>query len=358
MATPSDSEAVLPSIPVGSYVKSDGGLSFDVTDGSPQQLSFRGKTQPMLPVGSGPSFRITWEWGTPTFSLRGDGTLVENGEHLWLRNGRTLEQPRLASTEQLIHFRSAGYLPLHGAVGQSAASAALQSPSVQQALQKAITGDGSDLWQSFGSKDPEVLALAAAVWPTVEKMLGSAVPLPSHAQVAIKLPGDAPQPPGMIPPNAHIDGLHTPFNGIPAGEVRNFTLLVGVALTPTTTPNVGNFGVFPGSHFALSRAVKRIGLDAALQTLSSSTNGSDCVRKLVDLSKLAPPMPLLVDAGSAYLAHYQTIHYVQPNVNGDGPRVAVYFRVTRPGREGEARTYPAALADPMLEMPGLRGLEE
>ncbi len=146
---------------------------------------------------------------------------------------------------------------------------------------------------------------------------------------------------------------------------RPSAVLVGVSLTDTPAPNMGNLGVFPGSHRAVARAVGRAGAPAAVATLSSADAAAGGAtarlsRLVGDLRGLAPPQPLCVLAGAATLAHYQLVHYVQPNALGVTPRVAVYFRVTAPRRGGAARTCPEALTPCGLfsEMPGLARLPD
>src|SRR2546422_257962 len=56
-----------------------------------------------------------------------------------------------------------------------------------------------------------------------------------------------PQAEPVAPPYPHFDGRHTPATGVPAGEVRSFTLLVGVMLSEVG-PGAGNLTVWPGSH--------------------------------------------------------------------------------------------------------------
>src|SRR5678815_1227883 len=44
------------------------------------------------------------------------------------------------------------------------------------------------------------------------------------------------------------EGMDSPHNGVPFGEIRNFTMLVGVFLSDVTGPYSGNFTVWPGTH--------------------------------------------------------------------------------------------------------------
>ena len=175
-------------IPDGQYVKDDGGVSFAIRDGS---FVFRGAAQPMRrpPLsssGEATAFEITWEWGTPTFELLDDGTtLLENGIHRF----RLRRPPTCASTEQMCHFRDAGYLLMPDCVPRAAIDAALRCAAVFDAVRRAAEG-GSGAWIDGGGADGELLALAQYVWPTVCKILcgegPEQAPPPTWAQVAVK----------------------------------------------------------------------------------------------------------------------------------------------------------------------------
>jgi hypothetical protein len=312
-------------IPSGCYIKHDGGVQFTIADG---MFTFNGSSQRMCTTSdaTGPAFTISWEWGEPTFVLQPDEvTLLENGVHSFRRI------PTTATTEQLCHLRDAGYLVVHDCVSHAAVAAALRCTSVQDAI---LQASESASWIDGGGCDPALLALAVPIWPTVRSIVGDDAPLPSWAQVAVKAPGGAGALPGYFPPDAHIDGLHAPNNGVPEGAIHNFTLLVGIALTDMPAPNMGNLGVVPCSHRALARAVGSVGLEQAAATLSARDGASATERlsRLLPLRCLAPPLPLCMLRGAAVLAHYSTVHFVQPNSAGVAARVMVYFRVTSPAR--------------------------
>jgi len=89
--------------------------------------------------------------------------------------------------------------------------------------------------------------------------------------------------------DAHIDGLHTPTNGVPEGELHNFTVLLGVALTDAPTPNMGNFGYIPCSHAALARALPDEAAALALG-VAGAARWKEALG--IDLGLLAPPQAL------------------------------------------------------------------
>ncbi len=63
-------------------------------------------------------------------------------------------------------------------------------------------------------------------------------------QIALRFPSMQ-DPPG--PPRPHLDGMHTPYNGVPEGTIQNFTMLVSVLLSELRAPYSGNFTVWPGT---------------------------------------------------------------------------------------------------------------
>lgn len=46
---------------------------------------------------------------------------------------------------------------------------------------------------------------------------------------------------------------------IKVGEVKNFTMLIGIYLSSTEQDNMGNFTVYPGSHLLLEKFFKEKG---------------------------------------------------------------------------------------------------
>jgi len=145
-------------------------------------------------------------------------------------------------------FRDSGVILKHGVVPPEAIEAALATAEVRAA----ITNCPDAAWATESGATPELVNLARYIWPGVERILGTPTPLPTHAQIAVKKPANTPHAPGTIGSDVHIDGLHTQGNGVPKGEVHNFTLLVGVALSDVPDANSGNFVAIPGSHRALA----------------------------------------------------------------------------------------------------------
>merc|ERR1719388_364389 len=101
----------------------------------------------------------------------------------------------------------------------------------------------------------------------------------------------------------------------------NFTVLIGIPLDATTEKFSGNFGVFPGSHRRLEESLRAEGLD------SLRTRDWKEPLKRMSGAMTHPCVPLKAVPGQAYIAHYQTVHFVMPNFHGCDPRRVMYYRV-------------------------------
>lgn len=128
-------------------------------------------------------------------------------------------------------------------------------------------------------------------------------------QIALRFPCADNNP---LPMKCHIDGFHTPTNGVPEGEIQNFTMLVGVFLSDVPAPNSGNFTVWPRSHCLLEKYFRE-------HDPRSLVNGMPAL-------DYGEPQPILSRAGDIALVHYQTAHGVAPNLSPN-IRYAVFFRL-------------------------------
>ena len=137
------------------------------------------------------------------------------------------------------------------------------------------------------------------------------------------------------PPYPHLDGLHTPTNGVPAGEVRSFTLLVGVILSDVTTAGAGNLTVWPGSHRLYETYFRERGPKSLLEGMPKV--------------ELPEPVELTGRTGDVVLCHYQLAHAVGANTSPH-VRYAVYFRLKSRGHDGRRWD---CLTDVWKEWPGL-----
>lgn len=180
---------------------------------------------------------------------------------------------------------------------------------------------------------PEILDLyqKTALRVGAEETIGRVWP-PSRGQIALRFPQTG--APRTATP--HIDGMYTPQNGVPAGTLYHFTALGGVFLSDVTTPDAGNFTVWPGSHRKLEAYFRQHGPEALLSGMPP-----------VDLG---PPRPLMAQAGDAVVAHYALAHGVSGNV-GPHIRYAVFFRLFHADHE---QVQTACLTDLWREWEGMR----
>jgi hypothetical protein len=173
-------------------------------------------------------------------------------------------------------------------------------------------------------------------WSLAESLVGEGKIKPvGGGQIALRFPG-LQDPPG--PPRPHLDGMHSPNNGVPAGEIRNFTMLVGVLLSDLTGPYSGNFTVWPGTHHQYEQYFRE-------HTPQSLLNG---------MPPIAMPEPVQItgQAGDIVLVHYELAHSAAPNVS-PYVRYAIFFRLTHvdhADRKWESMT------DIWLEYEGMRGI--
>lgn len=171
-------------------------------------------------------------------------------------------------------------------------------------------------------------------WALAESAIGVGKIQPVNGgQIALRFPG-LQDPPGV--PRAHIDGTYSPNNGVPKGQIRNFTMLLGVMLNDVHEPYAGNFTVWPGTHHLFERYFRQHGAD-----------------KLVDgmpvIDDMPEPVQLTGQAGDVVLCHYQLAHTAAPNVSPH-IRYAIYFRLKHV-RHGETR--PETLTDIWLDWEGM-----
>jgi hypothetical protein len=161
-----------------------------------------------------------------------------------------------------------------------------------------------------GSRRLMALLLKSGIDARLDAVIGFDRLLYGNAQIALRRAGNGPQ---ACPPVPHIDGLPTPFNGVPQGIlVCNFTALVGVFLSPVRRQSAGNFTVWPGSHHVLEKHFRDLG-PAAL------SNGMPQI-------PLGEPVQLIAEPGDVVLCHYGLAHSAAVNLSTED-RYAVYFRL-------------------------------
>ena len=207
-----------------------------------------------------------------------------------------------------------GYVVLPQAVAAERVTAALRSIN-------AALGEGGLPPERLGeyrsrSYCPELCGEAPIVdllrdgpWAAVEAAVGAGALRPSgRGQIALRFPvsGEAHQP------GPHLDGMHSPSNGVPSGAIANFTALVGIFLSDVPGPQSGNFTVWPGTHRLFERYFRTHGPQSLLQGMPDV--------------EMPQPLQLTVRAGDAVLCHYQLAHGVAGNAAAH-IRYAVFFRL-------------------------------
>jgi hypothetical protein len=172
----------------------------------------------------------------------------------------------------------------------------------------------------------------SAVWAAAESLLGAGkVKAPRTGQIALSFPTSRP-----ARAHPHLDGMYTPTNGVPRGEILSFTLLAGVMLSDVAAPSSGNLVVWPGTHALYQDYFRRRGPQSLLEGMP-------------DLP-LGEPVPVTGRAGDAVLCHYQLAHAAGPNTSPH-VRYAAYFRLEHVDHK---RQRWECLTDIWREWPGIR----
>ncbi|MEM7128510.1 MAG: hypothetical protein AAF702_19410 [Chloroflexota bacterium] len=143
-------------------------------------------------------------------------------------------------------------------------------------------------------KDPVILDLLykTPAWTLAESAIGQDKIKPtSSGQIALRFPSLVDPPPE---PHPHLDGMHSPHNGVPKGEIRNFTMLVGIALSNVSAPYSGNFTVWPRTHTLFQDYFREHGPESLLKGMPDV--------------ELPEPHQLLAKAGDVMLVHYEVAH--------------------------------------------------
>lgn len=177
-----------------------------------------------------------------------------------------------------------------------------------------------------------------------ESVMGEGKVAPvTGSQIALRYPLMVDPPPE---PHPHLDGLHTPTNGVPEGEVHNFTLLAVILLSELKAPYSGNFTVWPGTHHRYETYFKENGSDALWKGASEGMPQID----------LPQPVQIQGQPGDVCFTHYQLGHSAAPNVSPH-VRYAVIFRL-RPIDRPDPQMNIEALTDLWLEWPGIQDVIE
>ena len=247
------------------------------------------------------------------------------------------------TSSQIADFKRDGYLHLPGAV-----PAALISHAVQTINHRVGAGVPAEELQKWRSQSffPELqtqsvvtdLFNASGLREILQQLMGENSVAPAQsAQLALRFPRELGAP--IHAPGPHIDGVHTPNNGVPKGEIYSFSALVGVFLSDVADENAGNFTVWPGSHIQMQDYFREHGIGV-----------------ITDEGRTPPieknePLQIKAQAGDAVIAHYQLLHGVAGN-HAAWPRYASFFRVKHPDHETHKME---CLTDLWREWPVVRG---
>ena len=171
-------------------------------------------------------------------------------------------------------------------------------------------------------------------WSLAELLIGAGKIKPVRGgQIALRFP-TMQDPPS--PPHAHLDGMYSPNNGVPQGELRTFTMLVGIVLSDVVEPYAGNLAIWPGTHRRYERYFREHGPDSLLAGMPDV--------------ELPPAEQLIAQAGDIVLCHYQLAHGITANMSPN-PRYAIYFRLTHVDHDANWR---ACMTDIWQEWAGMQ----
>ena len=212
-----------------------------------------------------------------------------------------------------------GYVKVPGVVPREKVHAAVKAIN-------ASFGDGIDpkkivtfRAQSFCPelrKDPVITGLLndTPAWSLAESAIGKGRINPLESgQIAIRFPvtGDP-----ELRLGGHLDGRHSPSNGVPKDDIRNFTMLLGVALTDVEKEWSGNLVLWPGTHVLYEDYFKEHGFEILRK---GGKEGMPQIKEPKAEQQMAK-------AGDIFLVHYQVKHGSVTNVS-PFPRYAIYFRL-------------------------------
>jgi len=187
---------------------------------------------------------------------------------------------------------------------------------------------GTQLFKDLINKTPAIDLVGSLLGTENVKPVGG-------AQIALRFPNlnEGPVKVG----GGHIDGIYSPDNGVPKGEIHNFTMLAVVLLSDLPGPFCGNFTVWPGSHHKLEKYFRENGPETILNGMPKVDQGE--------------PYQVIGKAGDVVFTHYQLIHTAAPNCSPH-VRYATIYRINHASRKTHGET--RAMTDMWFEWEGLR----
>jgi len=249
------------------------------------------------------------------------------------------------SYEQKRHMFEHGYVKVPGVIPRAMVDAALHA--INASVGKGMNVSDMVKFQTL-SFCPEVQsepAIANLFSKTPMLELTESLMEPGKVsswggQIALRFPSFAPATKARAAPKPHIDGTYAPNNGVPEGEIHNFTMLGCVLLSALSQPFCGNFTVWPGTHRQHEKYFREAGGDALVSGAPK-------------LSALPEPLQIMGEPGDVVFAHYLLGHTAAPNFSPN-VRYAIFFRITHVDRTHHCRV--EAITDMWLEWTGIRKL--
>ena len=249
---------------------------------------------------------------------------------------------RIALTdEQKRQFQQDGFLTLPGIVPRERVDAALRAINASLGERGMHPDELPTLRaRSYAPELQDAPAITGLLhetplWGLAESAIGPGRIRPvGRGQIALRFPVTT-EP---AEPRPHIDGMYSPTNGVPKGEIRNFTALVGVLLSDLPGVAAGNFTVWPGTHRLYEGYFREHGPQALLE----------------GMPRVALPAPRQItgQAGDAVLCHYQLAHGIAGN-GSPHIRYAIFFRLSHVDHDN---VHWECMTDIWREWEGMRGV--
>tara|TARA_Y100000310_G_C20418219_1_gene685380 strand:+ start:21 stop:830 length:810 start_codon:yes stop_codon:yes gene_type:complete len=140
-----------------------------------------------------------------------------------------------------------------------------------------------------------------------------ALRFPYHDEIGIRKP--------------HIDGFHTPLNGVPKDKIMSFTCMVGVCLSNQKEDYMGNLVVYPGSHHIVAEKFKQqYDINGATYGPGYGNWNKGLLYPPGTLYSKIEPKQILAGVGDLIICHYCLLHCFAHNTSSE-IRYNIYFRI-------------------------------
>ena len=158
------------------------------------------------------------------------------------------------TSEDKAFFKENGFLEIRQAIDPKIVASAQNvfwehmnqmNPEIQRGQPETWMGNGYRTVQCGNESEIKGLIYQDPIFAMAEELVGKDQLHPGGgAGPHVNFPREGKWNP---PPNGHLDGYHTPHNGVPKGTVGHFTLGATVYLDDVEKMG-GGFTVWPGSH--------------------------------------------------------------------------------------------------------------